>query len=342
MFQRLGQDTAQKMQDKANRSRRARTFDPGEVVFRKMPGPARLPKRWFPDPCSGPYTVRSHPTSTSVILDDAEGKPVEGGRNIPLSQIVAGPRRAAIRFVEPQDGDCRALSHMLEGLAKAEPRKGRLLNRTTGWRSLSAGAHVASQTELHGPPAKELTVGRVLARDSALKAQRLVVVQPMQADWKGVRVVHRLAWQSRRGYSTDPAEGEPARETVRYDALVLEVELLGSGELALGSARELIDRSWGLRVHVEDGAEALRALIGVAGRGVPVPSAGSGPGGAGSSPSAAEPAASSALPVVALRGAPAAVQRPVGEPGAARVVLGLPRREVIAGGERRQVVFGHS
>ena len=124
-------------------------------MFRKVPGPARLPKSLFPDPCNGPYTVRSQPTSTSVILDDAEGKPVEGGKKIPLSQIAAGPRRAAVRFVEPQDGDCRALSHMLDGLVKAEPRKGRLLNRATGWRSLSAGAHVAYQTELHAPPRQE-------------------------------------------------------------------------------------------------------------------------------------------------------------------------------------------
>eukprot|EP00969_Alexandrium_andersonii_P043756 1918724-Alexandrium_andersonii.AAC.1 len=66
----------------------------------------------------------------------------------------------------------------------------------------------------------ELTVGRVLVHDKELKAQRLVVVQPMQGDWRGVRVHHQLLWQTREGYSTDPTAGEPARETVRYEALV--------------------------------------------------------------------------------------------------------------------------
>eukprot|EP00969_Alexandrium_andersonii_P185867 8212741-Alexandrium_andersonii.AAC.1 len=69
----------------------------------------------------------------------------------------------------------------------------------------------------------------------------------MQGDWRGVRVHHQLLWQTREGYSIDPAAGEPARETVRYEALVYQVELLQTGELSLGSARKLIDRGWGLR-----------------------------------------------------------------------------------------------
>ena len=61
------------------------------------------------------------------------------------------------------------------------------------------GAHVAYQTEIHGPASRELTVGRVLAHDRTLKEQRVVVVQPMQGDWSGARVAHALLWQSRSG-----------------------------------------------------------------------------------------------------------------------------------------------
>ena len=73
-------------------------------------------------------------------------------------------------------------------------------------------------------------------------------------------MAHALLWQSRSGYSLDPSAGELARETVRYEALVFEVELLKSGELSLGSARTLIDRGWGLKVSAGDGCGALLAL----------------------------------------------------------------------------------
>eukprot|EP00969_Alexandrium_andersonii_P104191 4598507-Alexandrium_andersonii.AAC.1 len=64
----------------------------------------------------------------------------------------------------------------------------------------------------------------------------------MRGDWRGVRVHHQLLWQTREGYSTDSSESEPAKETVRCEALVFQVELLQSGEHSLGSARKLIDR----------------------------------------------------------------------------------------------------
>eukprot|EP00969_Alexandrium_andersonii_P030345 1323640-Alexandrium_andersonii.AAC.1 len=49
------------------------------------------------------------------------------------------------------------------------------------------GAHVAYQTDIGGAGVHELAVGRVLVRDKELKAQRLVVVQPMRGDWRGIR-----------------------------------------------------------------------------------------------------------------------------------------------------------
>ena len=123
----------------------------------------------------------------------------------------------------------RELNNRAAPLRALPPVWGKLLNRATGWASLSLGAHVAYQTDLHGPASRELTVGRVLAHDRPLKEQRLVVVQPMRGQWKGARVTHELLRQSWKGYSVDPIAGDPARETVRYEALVFEVKLLKRG-----------------------------------------------------------------------------------------------------------------
>eukprot|EP00969_Alexandrium_andersonii_P302716 13381233-Alexandrium_andersonii.AAC.1 len=72
------------MQDYVNRTRHYRSLDPGEVVFRRQPGPARLPKRLFPEPSTGPYVVKWMPTDTSVVLATPEGEPVDEGRKVPL------------------------------------------------------------------------------------------------------------------------------------------------------------------------------------------------------------------------------------------------------------------
>ena len=57
-----------------------------------------MPKHLFPDPTMGPYQVVAQPTHTSVTLQDTKGNLVEGGRLVPLDQVVAGPRRAGVVF----------------------------------------------------------------------------------------------------------------------------------------------------------------------------------------------------------------------------------------------------
>eukprot|EP00969_Alexandrium_andersonii_P318094 14050870-Alexandrium_andersonii.AAC.1 len=55
------------------------------------------------------------PTDTSVILATPQGEPVEEGRKIPLSQILAGPKRAGpLLFDEGEGGDRRSLGQMLD------------------------------------------------------------------------------------------------------------------------------------------------------------------------------------------------------------------------------------
>ena len=97
----------------SNRTRVYRQFEPGETVYRTIPREARLPKHLFPDPSSGPYQVYDQPSHTSVVLLDSKGNFVDGGKNIPLEQIVAGPRRAGVTFEE--ESVVRPWSEMMRG-----------------------------------------------------------------------------------------------------------------------------------------------------------------------------------------------------------------------------------
>ena len=69
--------------------------------------------------------------------------------------------------------------------------------------------------------------------------------------WTGTRLVHRPLFQAATGYSLTPGPTE-AKETVRYEALVSQVEQLTGGELTHGCLRRLSDRGWGLLVEEEE------------------------------------------------------------------------------------------
>ena len=94
---------------------------------------------------------------------------------------------------------------------------------------------VAYQIHFDGPQSKELVIGRVLIND---RDRQMVTLQPYEAMWSGVRVVHRPCFQTPAGYSTVPSSYE-AKESIRYDALVSQVELLTGGELTHGCSRPL-------------------------------------------------------------------------------------------------------
>ena len=99
---------------------------------RSQRGPISISSR---PPCSGPYIVEEQPTTTSLVLKDPQsGKLVDGGAKIPLDQIVAGPRKARLRFEEEED--VRPYSQMVgrDSLPVTEPlRRGGTPSRTTGW-----------------------------------------------------------------------------------------------------------------------------------------------------------------------------------------------------------------
>ena len=88
-----------KQVENSNASRHLRQLTPGEVVFRRMPAKARPPKHLLGEPSKGPYVVVRQATFSSVVLrDPATGELVDEGANIPLEQILVGPRRSLLRF----------------------------------------------------------------------------------------------------------------------------------------------------------------------------------------------------------------------------------------------------
>ena len=97
---------------------------------------------------------------------------------------------------------------------------------------------VAYQSKTGGPRSRDLTVGKVLVN---LRQEQSVTVQPYRGQWSGMKVVHLPQFQTPNGYSDSPVPNI-AKEQVRYEALVLQVELLVGGELTHGSARTLHDR----------------------------------------------------------------------------------------------------
>ena len=109
VFTRAAQEAALKAQMAENKTRVERTFEKGEVVFRKLPSPARMSKHLFPAPCTGPYQIEEQPRRTSVILRDPKtGILVNNGAYIPLEQIIAGPRRAKLIWPSPGEEDSPA------------------------------------------------------------------------------------------------------------------------------------------------------------------------------------------------------------------------------------------
>ena len=93
VFSRMTAHESEKRQDEINRKRNIRVFEQGETVFRKKPIFARPPKHLLGDPVQGPYLVKQQNTLSSVVLFvPATNALVDHGVNIPLDQILAGPK----------------------------------------------------------------------------------------------------------------------------------------------------------------------------------------------------------------------------------------------------------
>ena len=67
-------------------------FERGETVYRRMPKIVRPAKHLMAEPSSGPYLVDCQRSLSSIVLrGPATNELVDGGIDIPLDQILAGP-----------------------------------------------------------------------------------------------------------------------------------------------------------------------------------------------------------------------------------------------------------
>ena len=147
------------------------------------------------------------------------------------------------------------MTQLLEGARNdnEDMSSGFRAGKRKGWGPLAPGAFVAYQTQVQGSEAKKLSVGRVLVNE---RNRQHVIVQPYEGHSSGARVVHRPYFQTPFGYTLVPG-GAEAKESVHYEALQQQVELLTGGELTGGSSRRLSDKGWGLLIK---NIEALRFL----------------------------------------------------------------------------------
>ena len=138
---------------------------------------ARPGKHLLGEPSSGPYIVVAQSTFSSAKLKDpATGEMVDQGADIPLEQILVGPRRSQLKF-EVSDGvSGRSIGQMLGNVASscapstpgAESQlppqvvaTGWKPGKKNGWLNLTKGQAVAYR----GDSSRELSVVVVLYND---------------------------------------------------------------------------------------------------------------------------------------------------------------------------------
>ena len=183
-----------------NQTRHLHQLIAGETVFRRMPSKARPAKHLLGEPSSGPYAVVRQNTLNSVVLQDpATEQFVDGGANIPLEQILAGPRRSLFELKEPTGA--RSVGQMIAGESNAgalppEVRsRGWKPSKKGGWKGLARGQYVAYRPHT----TKRLAVALVLYND---RGNQSVEVQTCRSIWAGMAVSTSwstaLQWQKER------------------------------------------------------------------------------------------------------------------------------------------------
>ena len=203
-----------------NKHRHLRRLMPGEVVFRRMPWKARPAKHLLGEPSAGPYVVVSQTTFSSARLKDpATGEWVDDGVDIPLEQLLVGPRRSLLKF-EPSQGD-RSIGQMMAGDASANlpaevKAAGWKSSKKKGWKGLVKGQVVAYQSGV----SRELSVAYVLFND---RNNQSIEAQSCRSTWTGAAVCHRKEYRKSDAEGSEivlePTE-EPVRCTIFYRALV--------------------------------------------------------------------------------------------------------------------------
>ena len=135
--------------------------------------------------------VRQATFNSAVLMNPVTGQLVEGGGNIPLEQILAGPRRSLLHF-EPADGD-RSIGQMLrkegeDGLPVEVKAMGWKPGKKTGWKGLTRGQVVAYRPDA----SRKLAIGYILFND---EAQMSVEVHTCRSAWTDIVVTHRKEYR---------------------------------------------------------------------------------------------------------------------------------------------------
>ena len=129
IFSRHTADDAQRKMEELNKNRAERVFAKGEIVFRRLAAYARPNRHLLGDKCSGPFVVVSQGNLQSVVLKDAStGQLVDEGKNIPLDQVLAAPRRHRLLF-DYEEGGPRSIGQMLRGEDAPEVAPGRVVKK---------------------------------------------------------------------------------------------------------------------------------------------------------------------------------------------------------------------
>ena len=89
--------------------------------------------------------------------------------------------------------------------------------------------------------------------------QVVVVVQLHRACMEGAFVTHKPLWQHHDRVSIEQGT-LAASAIVRYEAIVLQVELRTKGEMTQGHSRTLTDRGWGLLLDEEYSQDSIAWL----------------------------------------------------------------------------------
>ena len=227
-----------------------------------MPSKARPAKHLLGEPSSGPYTVVSQTTLNSVKLKDSEGQLVDKGADIPLEQILVGPRRGHLQFERSNEGD-KSIGQLVAGEAESELPEGVKAtgwkpSKRKGWRGLTKGMVVCYRPS----DDRELLVAHVHYNDRNAQS---VVCHSCRPDWTGTSVVWEKEYRSRSeegevSIVTTPTE-DPVMINVHYRQLVLMVELYQDGRIVQGYASTLAKGGWRLRLDHADRVNAVSAAL---------------------------------------------------------------------------------
>ncbi len=156
IFVRVTKEQKYRDQLRVNQRRWVQNLEEGDMVFRKLPAGARPPKKMLNPASEGPFFIVKQRSKNSAVLRDEAGNLVSKGDNIPLTQLIVGPKRRPVQFDEADE--VRSPGDMV-----ANPQYfGKVANQKVGWEPLAPGAYVLYKTSLGSVPSKQLLLGKVL------------------------------------------------------------------------------------------------------------------------------------------------------------------------------------